>query len=186
MLRSVLAQAGWLSFYYGPFVSAHPPPCSASPVYAAAWNGSGSAVVYAAARVLVIKPMQPTSKTEQWKAHDGVVLAVAWGSVTNTIISSGEDCRYRVWDAMGRPLYSSSVHEHPISSIAWSPRGDVFAVGGYNMLRLCDAAGWSHSLDNTTTGSIYNLAWTSNGTAVAGACADGQVLTATLLGRQVG
>ena len=128
--------------------------------------------------------MQPTSKTEQWKAHDGIILAVAWGSVTNTIVSSGEDCRYKVWDTMGRPLYSSSVHEHPISSVAWSPRGDVFAVAGYNMLRLCDAAGWSRSLDNTTTGSIYDLTWTSNGTAVAGACADGQVISATLVGRQ--
>lgn len=50
-------------------------------------------------------------------------------------------CRYRVWDSRGRQIFSSSVHESPISAVAWSPSGDLFAVGAYNTLRLCDYSG---------------------------------------------
>jgi len=32
----------------------------------------------------------------QWKAHDGIILKVAWNPSNNLIISGGEDCRYRV------------------------------------------------------------------------------------------
>lgn len=32
----------------------------------------------------------------QWKAHDGIVLKVDWNPINNTIISGGEDCKYKV------------------------------------------------------------------------------------------
>lgn len=61
--------------------------------------------------------------------------------MNDLIVSGGEDCRYRVWDSQGRQLFSSTLHDSPISSIAWSPNGDLFAVGAYNTLRLCDCLG---------------------------------------------
>ena len=45
------------------------------------------------------------------------------------IISGGEDCRYRVWDSFGRQLFSAGQHDYPITSLAWSPDGQYFAVG---------------------------------------------------------
>ncbi len=47
----------------------------------------------------------------------------------------------KVWDAVGRPLYSSQAFEYPITSLAWAPDGSNFAVGSYNTIRLCDSAG---------------------------------------------
>lgn len=61
--------------------------------------------------------------------------------MNDLIVSGGEDCRYRVWDSQGRQLFSSVLHDSPISSIAWSPNGDLFAVGAYNTIRLCDCLG---------------------------------------------
>jgi intraflagellar transport protein 80 len=81
------------------------------------------------------------AQTEQWKAHEGTVLAVSWCAVTNTIVSGGEDCRYRVWDHLGRVLYSSVPHEHPVTAVQWAPSGSYFAAAGFGFLRLCDAAG---------------------------------------------
>ena len=50
-----------------------------------------------------------------------------------------------MWDAHGRQLYSPSPAEYSISaSISWTPNGRYFAVGSFNMLRLCDKTGWSH------------------------------------------
>lgn len=49
----------------------------------------------------------------------------------------------QVWDAYGRPLYTGPLHEYPVTSVAWSSDGDLFAVGGFNTLRLCDKVGVS-------------------------------------------
>lgn len=100
-------------------------------------------------------------------------------------MSAGEDCRYKVWDAMGHSLYSSSPHDHPIVSVAWAPHGDLFAVASFNTLRLCDRLGWSHSLEKVRTGSIYDLAWSPDGTQLAGACGNGQLIFAYVVSRYV-
>ena len=51
--------------------------------------------------------------------------------------------RYKVWDRYGRQMYSSPPHHHAITAIAWAPDGQLFAVGSYNTLRLCDGTGVS-------------------------------------------
>lgn len=41
-------------------------------------------------------------------------------------------------------MYSSAAHDYPITSLAWTPNGELFAVGSFNTLRLCDQAGVSN------------------------------------------
>eukprot|EP00795_Rhopilema_esculentum_P016996 gene16996-8500_t len=157
MLRSTLAQLG-------------------NPVYSVAWSPNSNQIIHTNGKQITIKPLQPQAKPQQWKAHDGIVLKIDWNSLNNTIISGGEDCRYKVWDVYGRPLYSSQLHEYPITSLAWAPDGEFFAVGSYNTLRLCDKKGWSYALEKPNTGSIFNIAWSSDATQVAGACANGHII----------
>ena len=40
-------------------------------------------------------------------------------------------------------MYSSSAHEYPITAVSWTPDGELFAVGSFNTLRLCDRCGVS-------------------------------------------
>ena len=100
-------------------------------------------------------------------------------------MTGGEECRYRVWDMFGRQLYSSGLHDYPITSLAFSPDGETFAVGSFNTLRLCDKIGWSHSLDKPATGSIYKISWSADGTQVAGACGNGQVIFAHVIEKRI-
>ena len=93
--------------------------------------------------------------------------------------------RYRVWDAFGRQLYCSGQHDYPITSVAYSPDGENFAVGSFNTLRLCDKIGWSHSLDKPSTGSVYKISWSGDGTQVAGACGNGQVIFAHVIEKRI-
>ena len=45
----------------------------------------------------------------------------------------------------GRSMYSSAPHDYPVTSVAWSLDGELFAVGSFNTLRLCDKAGVSRA-----------------------------------------
>uniref|UniRef100_A0A6Q2XZP2 Uncharacterized protein n=1 Tax=Esox lucius TaxID=8010 RepID=A0A6Q2XZP2_ESOLU len=159
MLRSTLAQQG-------------------SPVYSVAWGPDSDRILYTSGRQLIIKPLQPSSKVLQWKAHDGIIVKVDWNPVNDLILSAGEDCKYKVWDSYGRLLYTSSSHDYPVTSISWSPDGEVFAVGSFNTLRLCDKTGWSYALEKPNTGSVFSLAWSADGTQLAGACGNGHVIFA--------
>ncbi|KAJ1088022.1 hypothetical protein NDU88_001181 [Pleurodeles waltl] len=159
MLRSTLAQQG-------------------TPVYSVAWGPDSEKLIYTSGKQLIIKPLQPNAKVLQWKAHDGIILKVDWNAVNDQIISAGEDCKYKVWDSYGRLLYSSPSHEYPVTSVAWAPDGELFAVGSFHTLRLCDKTGWSYALEKPNTGSIFNIAWSIDGTQIAGACGNGHVIFA--------
>ncbi|RXG60139.1 Intraflagellar transport protein 80-like protein [Armadillidium vulgare] len=179
MLRSAMAQAS-------------------VPIYSAAWSPDSDAILYTSGTSLIIKPLAPNSKpiqyissltkippNPQWKAHDGIILKVGWNPNSGLIVSGAEDTRYKVWDNFGRQLYASSPHHHPITSVSWSPDGQLFAVGSYNTIRLCDKAGWCHALEKPNTGSIFNLAWSTDGTQVAGACGNGHVLFAHIIDKHL-
>lgn len=155
-------------------------------VYACAWSPGSDAVLLTAKDKLMIKPLQPSGKVEEWKAHDGVILTVDWNPINGRIISGGEDRKYKVWDSFGRMMYSSTAHDHPITAVRWNQDGSVFAAAGYNMMRLCDRAGYSHSLHRLpATGSVFGLAWTGDGTELAMGCANGSVLFGQVLGQRM-
>ncbi|XP_050395102.1 intraflagellar transport protein 80 homolog [Patella vulgata] len=155
------------------------------PVYSVSWGPDADQVLFTNGKQLVLKPLQANAKPTMWKGSDGIILVVDWNPVNNLIISAGEDCRYRVWDTYGRMIYNSAAHDYPITSASWTPDGEMFAVGSFNTLRLCDRSGWSYALEKPNTGSIFSLAWSSDGTQVAGACGNGQVLIANVIERRL-
>nr|CAD7424961.1 unnamed protein product [Timema monikensis] len=158
---------------------------SDTPIYSAAWGPDSNQVLHTLGKNLVIKHLAPNSKPNRWKAHDGLILKVAWNPSNNLIVSGGEDCHYKVWDTYGRQLFNSITHDYPITALSWSPGGGLFAVGSFNTLRLCDRVGWSYSLEKPNTGSIFNIAWSSDGTQVAGACGNGHVIFAHIIERRL-
>uniref|UniRef100_A0A183BU10 WD_REPEATS_REGION domain-containing protein n=1 Tax=Globodera pallida TaxID=36090 RepID=A0A183BU10_GLOPA len=166
MLRSVLAQLG-------------------KPVYAVDWNGNSNKLVYCAGEECFIKQMKAQNAPTKWRAHTGLVLCLSWSAVTDLIVSGGEDCRYRLWDGQGRPLWSSTSHGHPLCSVSWSPNGEIFAIGSYNLIRLCDKSGWTHSVERPSSGSIYSLSWSNDGVQLVGGCANGQLLHAHVVERRL-
>ncbi|KAK0404495.1 hypothetical protein QR680_017478 [Steinernema hermaphroditum] len=166
MLRSVLASTG-------------------RPVYGIEWSGDGSKVLYCSGEHCFIKVLKTQMSAIKWKAHEGVVLCVSWSSQSGLVVSGGEDCRYKVWDSLGRPLFTSGPHEYSITALSWNPDGDLFAVGSFNLIRLCDQHGWSHSLEKLQTGSLTNIAWSADGTQLVASCANGHLLHSHLVDRHV-
>lgn len=72
-----------------------------------------------------------------------------------------------------------------MTSVAWSPNGELFAVGAFNMLRLCDKTGWTYSLNKAQSGSIFNIAWSLDGTMLAGAGGSGSVVFGYLVDKRL-
>ncbi|XP_060517914.1 intraflagellar transport protein 80 homolog [Cylas formicarius] len=153
-------------------------------VYSACWSPDSQSIAYTQGKCVVIKQLAPNTKPTKWIAHEGLVLCLAWSVASDIIVSGGEDCRYRVWDSLGRPVFSSSLHDHHVTSIAWAPAGDLFAIGAYDTLKLCDYSGWSRSFEKPNAGSVYKMAWSNDGSQLAGACANGQVLFAHVIERK--
>ena len=114
-------------------------------VYSLAWGPTSEHVLFTCGKELIIKPIHSASKQWQWKAHEGTVLKVDWNPLTKLIVSAGEDGRYKVWDSHGRNLYTSSVFDYSITSVTWSPNGELFAVGSFNTLSVCDKTGVSYT-----------------------------------------
>ena len=152
-------------------------------VYAACWGPDDDQIVIASGNVLMIKTVQANRKNLQWNAHEGIVLCVDWNISNRNIVSGGEDCTYKVWDSFGRQLYSSRPMENVITSVAWNPNGECFAVGSFNIMRLCDKTGWTHSRERLQCGSISSIAWTSDGTQFAGNTGSGSIIFAQLVDR---
>ena len=66
-------------------------------------------------------------------------------------------------------MFSSNPYDYVITSLSWAPNGEYFAVGAYEMLRLCDKTGWSYSFDKIKTGTLSSICWSPDGTICAGA-----------------
>ena len=156
------------------------------PIYGMVWSPDSDAILYCCDKNLIIEPTLPgANKQVSWKAHDGVVLACDWNPANNLIVSAGEDCKYRVWDQFGRQLYNSLPYDHVITSVKWAPNGEVFAVGAFEMLRLCDKSGWSHSFDKPQSGSLLGMSWSNDGTILAGAGGSGAVSFGYIVDRKL-
>lgn len=157
MLRSTLAQAE-------------------SPVYSVVWAYDCDQLCYCTGANIVIKSLASSAKQNAWRAHEGVVLRVDWSHINHLIVSGGEDCKYKVWDTYGRLLYQSSPFDYSVTSVAWCPSGELFAVGSFNSMQLCDRMGWAYSKLHLDVGSVMALSWTADGTQVAGCGGSGAVV----------
>ncbi|PAA76732.1 hypothetical protein BOX15_Mlig022764g2, partial [Macrostomum lignano] len=167
MLRSVLSQ-------------------NAYPVYSGSWSANSDQVVYSLGKQLVLKSLQPNARPTAWKAHENLVLKVDWNPINNLIVSGAEDCRYKLWDSFGRCVYSSPpISDYPITSVSWSPDGELFLVGSFNSIRLCDRCGWSYSLEKLDCGSVFNVCWSSDSTQAVAAGGNGRVIFCQVVGRRL-
>ncbi|RLN75163.1 hypothetical protein BBJ28_00011179 [Nothophytophthora sp. Chile5] len=152
-------------------------------VYAVCWGPDSDQLLFTHGSNLVIKTVQLGRKDIQWHAHDGAILCLDWNPINNRLVSGGEDRVFRVWDAFGRQLYQSPAGEHVVTSVAWCPNGSCFAVGSFNMLRLCDQTGWSYCRERPQSGSLLALAWASDSTQLVGAGGNGATVFAQVVGR---
>ncbi len=75
----------------------------------------------------------------------------------------------QIWDQYGRNIFTSSAYNYVITSLAWAPCGEYFAVGSYEMIKLCNKTGWAYAFNKFEGGSLLKLSWSADGTTLAAA-----------------
>jgi intraflagellar transport protein 80 len=101
------------------------------------------------------------------------------------ILTTGEDCRYKIWNSDGILLYASPVHDYVITAIGWAPNGEYFCAGSFNSVKLCDKSGWSHVMQEVDKGSVMDISWNPDSMIVAMATAQGQILTGNIVDKKL-
>lgn len=162
-------------------------------IYTVVWGAestefAGECVLYTVGSEVVVKPLNPAVKKQlKWKAHNGAVVCADWSRMSNIIVTGGEDGVYKVWDAYGRNLFTSSALEHPCTSISFASDGETFGVGSFRSLRICDKTGWSHCNEKlpSEVGSVMGLQWTPDGTQLVLGCGNGALAIGQLVDRRL-
>lgn len=139
-----------------------------SSIYCAKWNNDATVVIFCSGNYIYIEPiLKGNSKSIKFKAHEELVLCIDWNKNNKTIISGGEDRKYKIWDQYGRNLYTSNSFNSVITSLSWAPSGEYFAVGSFENIKLCNKSGWSYSFTKVDTGGVMSLSWSNDGNAIA-------------------
>uniref|UniRef100_A0A0K0EJI1 Intraflagellar transport protein 80 homolog n=1 Tax=Strongyloides stercoralis TaxID=6248 RepID=A0A0K0EJI1_STRER len=154
-------------------------------IYTMAWSPDSTKILYCSGEYCYIKNLKIPIHPSKWKGHDGIITCCDWSVTSNLIITGGEDCKYRVWDGLGRIIYTSLSHEYPITSLSWNPDGNLFVVGSFNLLRLCDKLGWSHSLEKFMVGSIMTVDWSQDSTEIIAGAATGHIIYGQIVGKRL-
>lgn len=80
-------------------------------IYSISWSPNDQQFAIGGYKTINIKELKLGQRDVQFKAHDGVVLALDWNSSNNLILSCGEDYLYKIYDSYGRNLFTSARQE---------------------------------------------------------------------------
>nr|XP_034988331.1 intraflagellar transport protein 80 homolog isoform X3 [Zootoca vivipara] len=118
------------------------------------------------------------------EAHCGAVLAGRWNYEGTALVTVGEDGQVKIWSKSGMLRSTLAQQGTPIYSVAWGPDSEKILYTSGKQLIIkplqpnAKVLQWSYALEKPNTGSIFNIAWSTDGTQIAGACGNGHVIFA--------
>uniref|UniRef100_A0A8C2QPZ6 Intraflagellar transport 80 n=1 Tax=Capra hircus TaxID=9925 RepID=A0A8C2QPZ6_CAPHI len=142
-------------------------------VLAGRWNYEGTALV-TVGEDGQIKIWSKTGMLRSTLAHQGTpVYSVAWGPDSEKVLyTAGKQLIIKPLQPNAKIL-QWKAHDGIILKVDWNSVNDLILSAGED----CKYK-WSYALEKPNTGSIFNIAWSIDGTQIAGACGNGHVVFA--------
>lgn len=160
-------------------------------VQAMSWARFGNLLAVGGARWAIVCEALTGQEVCRFDCGDGSeVLSVSFSPLGQALATGESNGRLRVW-RMAQPKNGKAMRDgsvtfacragnEPISSVAWSPNGQLIAVGCGKTVQLFSSQTGMH-LDilfcHAYTGTISSVAWSPNGMYLAGAGMGGVVQT---------
>ncbi len=117
----------------------------------------------------------------KYSGHTAVVRSVAWSpdKEAQTIVSSDDDGRVKVWSPHSGEIYTYTGHSLRVQSVAWSPDGKSIASASFDKtVQVWDAATGGQNFTQIYNGhsmKVYAVAWSPDGKYIAFAGEDQKV-----------
>uniref|UniRef100_A0A452J3W1 Uncharacterized protein n=1 Tax=Gopherus agassizii TaxID=38772 RepID=A0A452J3W1_9SAUR len=142
-------------------------------VLAGRWNYEGTALV-TVGEDGQIKIWSKSGMLRSTLAQQGTpVYSVAWGPDSEKVLyTSGKQLIIKPLQPNAKVL-QWKAHDGVILKLDWNSVNDLILSAGED----CKYK-WSYALEKPNTGSIFNIAWSTDGTQIAGACGNGHVIFA--------
>ncbi|XP_062833582.1 intraflagellar transport protein 80 homolog isoform X2 [Anolis carolinensis] len=142
-------------------------------VLAGRWNYEGTALV-TVGEDGQIKIWSKSGMLRSTLAQQGTpIYSVAWGPDSEKILyTSGKQLIIKPLQPNAKIL-QWKAHDGIILKVDWNSVNDLVLSAGED----CKYK-WSYALEKPNTGSIFNIAWSTDGTQLAGACGNGHVIFA--------
>ncbi|XP_058277937.1 intraflagellar transport protein 80 homolog isoform X3 [Hirundo rustica] len=142
-------------------------------VLAGRWNYEGTALVTAGEDGQV-KIWSKSGMLRSTLAQQGAaVYSVAWAPDSDKVLyTSGKQLIIKPLQPNAKVL-QWKAHDGLILKTDWNSVNDVILSAGEDCRYK-----WSYALEKPNTGSIFAISWSSDGTQLAGACGNGQVIFA--------
>ncbi|XP_078245172.1 intraflagellar transport protein 80 homolog isoform X3 [Pogona vitticeps] len=142
-------------------------------VLAGRWNYEGTALV-TVGEDGQIKIWSKSGMLRSTLAQQGTpIYSVAWGPDSEKILyTSGKQLIIKPLQPNAKVL-QWKAHDGIILKVDWNSVNDLILSAGED----CKYK-WSYALEKPNTGSIFNIAWSTDGTQIAGACGNGHVIFA--------
>uniref|UniRef100_A0A8C6HZ14 Intraflagellar transport 80 n=1 Tax=Mus spicilegus TaxID=10103 RepID=A0A8C6HZ14_MUSSI len=142
-------------------------------VLAGRWNYEGTALVTVGEDGQV-KIWSKTGMLRSTLAQQGTpVYSVAWGPDSEKVLyTAGKQLIIKPLQPNAKVL-QWKAHDGIILKVDWNSVNDLILSAGED----CKYK-WSYALEKPNTGSIFNIAWSIDGTQIAGACGNGHVVFA--------
>jgi len=148
------------------------------------WAENNSIVLFCSEKSIYFHNLNKSSSdSRSWEGHSGLITQIHWNQARRSILTAGEDKKFKIWNTSGVCLLSSPMFNFPISVARWSLSGEIFTVMIHNELYLVDFFG--RILDKVVVpGGVLDLHWTQDGSHFSLGCADGSLMFGQVVHRK--
>jgi len=152
-----------------------------SSVHSLAWSADSRSIVAGSDDDIVHLWQLAGPPEPRCRAHTGIVWSCCWasngeqGSDSDAaqVLSSGGDNAIKLWSAEGELLRVTEGHEKGVHSLAWSPKGDVFASASADgTVRIWSDAGVCKCVLVGHEASVWRVCYSPDGERLASVGSD--------------
>ena len=165
--------------------------CFGVSVNCTSWHVDNYTVVVAYGSFLSVHHIQTIEEIIEWKVTGDketqtIVLSVDWSHQSNLIVCGGEDGNCRMFDSRGVTQGVYSLSSFPITKVVGMPNGDIFVIGSFDSISLCNKHGdIVNQINLGIKSSVMDITCKNDSSQLYASCSSGVILVCHITGKVI-